>query len=190
MARAAIFLDRDGTINVEKNYLHKIADWEWIPGSIEAIRAFNAAGYLVVVISNQAGVARGLYTEQDIDRLHDHVNIELAKHGAKIDRYYHCPHHPDFGKYRHCSCRKPLPGLIFKAQRALGIDLGKSWVIGDRLSDIEAGAAAGVQGILVATGYGEKESARLETNVPYVENILAASELIFSSTAIRKSDAN
>lgn len=152
MARPAIFVDRDGTLNVEKNYLHRFEDWEWIPGAVEAIKAFNEAGYLVIVISNQAGVARGMYSEADINRLHAHVDEELCRLSARIDAYYYCPHHPEFGENRDCACRKPSPGLIFQAQQDWGIDLSRSWMIGDKMSDIEAGEIAGVKSMLV--GYG------------------------------------
>jgi len=178
--RPAIFLDRDGTINVEKHYLHRVEDWEWIPGSVKAIREFNKAGYLVVVISNQAGIARGLFSEDAVLRLHNHVNMMLAKHGARIDSYFFCPHHPEYGNTRQCLCRKPLPGLIHEAQMALGIDLKKSWMIGDKLSDIRAGWASGVRGIMVATGYGKTEAVKLEQNVPYVKNLRAACDLVLS----------
>ncbi len=181
MTRAAIFIDRDGTINVEKNYLHRVEDWEWIPGSVDAIRAFNNAGFLVIVISNQAGVARGLYSETDIHRLHAHVSSELVRRGARIDAYYYCPHHPGFGKDRDCTCRKPLPGLILKAQKDFDIDLSNSWMVGDTANDVKAGSAAGVRCILVATGYGSEERAKLGA-VPYAENLQVASQLIFSAS--------
>ena len=108
----AIFLDRDGTINVEKNYLHRIEDWEWIPGATKAIRNFNEAGYLVVVVTNQAGVARSLYGEEEVRRLHEFIDSELAKEDALINAYYICPHHPDFGEKTNCDCRKPRPGML------------------------------------------------------------------------------
>jgi D-glycero-D-manno-heptose 1,7-bisphosphate phosphatase len=155
----AIFLDRDGTINVEKNYLFRFEDWEWIPGAQAAIAKLNKAGFLVVVVTNQAGVARGLYTEQDVMRLHEQVSADLERHGGKIDAYYYCPHHPDFGSS--CCCRKPSPGMILRAGEDLDIDLSKSWMVGDKASDIQAGQFAGVSTILVRTGYGESESGRV-----------------------------
>lgn len=184
MGKPAIFLDRDGTINVERNYVHRVEDWEWIPGAIETIRAFNKAHFLVVVISNQAGVARGMYSDADIHRLHAHVDAMLAKHGARIDKYFYCPHHPEFGKDRHCTCRKPLPGLILKAQGALGIDLARSWIVGDKASDIDAGKAAGVRGILVTTGHGEKELSGLNAGELHAADLRAAGELILSRSAL------
>lgn len=154
----AVFIDRDGTLNVEKNYLYRIADWEWIPGAVAAIRRLNGAGYKVVVVTNQAGIARGLYGEAEMAALHAHVDRELAKAGARIDAYYHCPHHPDFSEGT-CVCRKPEPGMLLSASRELGIDLDRSWLVGDKCSDLEAARAVGVRPILVRTGYGAKEEA-------------------------------
>ncbi len=180
MSRPTIFLDRDGTINVEKGYLYRCEDWEWIPGAIEAIKALNDAGFLVVVVSNQSGVARGLYTQHDIDLLHCNVDDMLAAQGAHIDRYYHCTHHPKFGENRQCTCRKPLPGLLLKAQKDLSIDMNNSWMIGDKLSDIAAGQAAGVRTLMVATGYGLNESLHLPSNARFCENIHKACAYILS----------
>lgn len=166
----AVFLDRDGTINVEKNYLHRYEDWEWIPGAPQAISRLNKAGYLVVVVSNQAGVARGLYTEHDVNALHDQVSAALDAFGAHIDAYFYCPHHPDFtGK---CSCRKPSPSMLKAAAEELNIDLSRSWMIGDKVIDVEAGRLAGTKGILVRTGYGNDE------DITCLENIQIAPALI------------
>jgi D-glycero-D-manno-heptose 1,7-bisphosphate phosphatase len=178
MANAAVFIDRDGTINQEKNYLYRIKDWEWITGSIEAIKSFNDAGMLVIVVSNQAGVARGKYNEHDIEKLHAYVNDELSRFEAKIDAYYYCPHHPDFGVTRTCSCRKPLPGLIMQAQQDFDIDLDRSYMVGDKISDIHAGEAAGVKPLMVLTGYGMQEYEKCSSKVPCVKNLFAASEYI------------
>lgn len=181
MAQPAVFLDRDGTINVEKNYLYRIEDWEWIPGAVAAIRAINRAGYLVVVVSNQAGVARGLYSEEDVRLLHAFVDAELASEGALINAYYVCPHHPGFGDQLNCDCRKPFPGMILQAGDELNIDLAASWLVGDKLSDIEAAEAAGVTPILVRTGYGKKDSLRLPANVRIEEDLAAACQHILSA---------
>ena len=181
LLRPAIFLDRDGTINVEKNYLYKPQDWEWIGGAIDAIRAFNHAGYLVVVVSNQAGVARGFYRTADVDALHAYVDQILAEHAANIDAYYYCPHHPDFGEHRDCNCRKPKPELLLTAQRDLGIDMLRSWMIGDKLSDIQAGTAAGARSLLVSTGYGAHEAATLSADTPYTKNLTTAAHLILTT---------
>lgn len=174
----AVFLDRDGTINIEKNYLYKSDDWEWIEGSVEAIKGFNRLGYLVIVISNQAGVARGLYNCEDVDRLHDYVSRLLEVAGAKIDGYYYCPHHPGYGEVRDCDCRKPKAGLLFKAQAEYAIDLKKSYMIGDKASDILAGYEAGVTSILVTTGYGLGQLRKLNKNTLVTGDLFQAYKLI------------
>lgn len=178
MMNKAVFLDRDGTINIEKNYLYQPTDWEWIEGSVEAITGFNRLGYLVIVISNQSGVARGLYRCEDVDRLHAYVSRELEAAGAKIDDYYYCPHHPDYGEIRNCDCRKPGPGLLVQAQAKHQIDLQKSFLIGDKASDIMAGYKAGVTPILVTTGYGLGEIGQLKEKTLVVQNLFQAYQLI------------
>ena len=181
MSRSAIFIDRDGTLNVEKNYLHKWEDWEWIPGAVEAIKRFNVAGYLVIVTSNQAGVARSLYSEADVDVLHRQVDADLQRQGGHIDAYYYCPHHPEHGDLRDCECRKPAPGMLLTAALAHDIDLLNSYVIGDKISDVEAGLNCGVTPILVETGYGAKERAELPPAVLVVRDIGAAAEWILNT---------
>ena len=181
MARRAVFLDRDGTINVEKSYLYRLEDWEWIPGAIDAIRNLNHAGYLVIVVTNQAGIARGMYGEEDVRRLHEQTDAVLAPLGARIDAYYYCPHHPDFGARIACSCRKPSPGMILQASRDWDIDLSHSYIVGDKLADVEAGLAAGVTPILVATGYGAESRSALASGVHWVADVGAAARLILGA---------
>jgi D-glycero-D-manno-heptose 1,7-bisphosphate phosphatase len=178
--RPAIFLDRDGTLNVEKNYLHKPADWEWIPGSVQAIRQINEMGWLAIVVTNQAGIARGFYQEEDVTRLHRHVDGLLAAAGARIDAYYMCPHHPDFGALRNCDCRKPQPGLLLRAASEFLIDLPASFMAGDKESDMQAAQRAGVTPILVATGYGSTEDAAVAKEIGRADTLLAAVEGIRS----------
>lgn len=175
MSRPAIFLDRDGTVNVEKRYLYQVEDWEWIPGAIEAIREFNRAGFAVVVVSNQAGIAYGIYTEKEVDLLHATIAAELHNHGAWIDAFYYCPHHPQSGST--CDCRKPNPGMLFRAQRELDLDLARSYMIGDKLIDVDAGRAAGVRSVLVLTGYGRQEAQAAGAG-PCVKDLLSACRLI------------
>ncbi|PLY08281.1 MAG: D-glycero-beta-D-manno-heptose-1,7-bisphosphate 7-phosphatase [Desulfuromonas sp.] len=158
-SRPAVFLDRDGTINVEKDYLYKVEDFEFIPGAPEAIKRLKDAGYLVVVVTNQSGVARGYYTLADVDRLHDHLSASLLSYQTSVDGFYVCPHHPNAGDSEltgDCSCRKPSPGMLLAAACDLNVDLARSWMVGDKLADIEAGLQAGVRPLMVATGYGEK----------------------------------
>lgn len=163
--RPAVFLDRDGTLNVEKHYLHRVEDWEWIPGCVAAIRGLNQAGVPVFVVTNQAGIARGLYTEHDLARLHDFVQADLATAGARIDGFYHCPHHPEFASRIDCECRKPRPGMLTRAAGDHRIDLARSWMIGDRETDLEAARACGANPILVETGYGTRTRLLLQTPV-------------------------
>ncbi|MBE6105758.1 MAG: D-glycero-beta-D-manno-heptose 1,7-bisphosphate 7-phosphatase [Anaerovibrio lipolyticus] len=151
----AVFFDRDGTLNEEVHYLHKIEDFKWIEGAIDAIKYCNDNGYLAIVITNQSGVARGYYPESDIMKLYDWMNDDLAKHGAHLDGIYYCPHHPT-GKVREyaidCDCRKPKPGMLFKAQKDHNIDLKSSYLIGDGVRDVECAEAAGVKGIRYTGG--------------------------------------
>jgi D-glycero-D-manno-heptose 1,7-bisphosphate phosphatase len=178
MSRPAVFLDRDGTINVEKEYLHRIEDWEWVPGAIEAIRRINDMGYLVIVVTNQAGVARGYYDEAQLHALHAAVDGLLDVTGAHIDAYYYCPHHPEFGEIRDCQCRKPAPGMLLAAQRDFGIDLSRSFMVGDKAIDVEAGQRAGVSPVLVMTGYGKEEQRKLPDGIGRAPDVLGAVELI------------
>jgi D-glycero-D-manno-heptose 1,7-bisphosphate phosphatase len=178
MHKPAVFLDRDGTINVDKGYVHKIEDWVWIPRAIDAIVALKKAGFLVIIITNQAGIARGYYDEADMNNLHMTINKELISHGAEIDGFYHCPHHPEFGEVRNCECRKPMSGMLDMACKDYDIDLSKSWLIGDKASDIQSGLSRGVKSILVMTGYGINERLLLQADIPYVKDIVAASRYI------------
>lgn len=157
--RPAVFLDRDGTINEEKNYLHRIEDFQFIDGSCEAIKKFNQAGYLVLVVTNQSGVARGYFSLEDVEILHQHMAERLAAADAHVDGFYICPHHPEAGQgefQRVCSCRKGEPGMLLKAAKEHGIDLGRSYMVGDKEADIEAGEKAGCSSLLVLTGYGNE----------------------------------
>lgn len=156
VVRRAVFLDRDGTLNVEKNYLYRIEDWEWIPGSVEALRKLNVAGWRVVVVTNQAGIARGYYGEAELARLHEFVRDEAQRQGAHIDAFYHCPHHPEFGDDTDCECRKPKPGMFLEIAERFGMDLKGVPSVGDSLRDLQASSAVGAQPILVMTGKGRK----------------------------------
>jgi len=150
--KKALFLDRDGVINIEKNYLHKIEDFEFIDGVFETCRYFQNKGYLLIIITNQAGIARGKYTENDFQILTTWMLEQFQKQNIEITQVYHCPHHPDFTGP--CNCRKPKPGMILAAKEEFNIDLGKSVLVGDKNSDIEAGIRAGVKSnFLVATGH-------------------------------------
>ena len=163
-ARRAVFLDRDGTINEEKEYLHRVEDFEFIPGASEAIRRLKEAGFLVVVVTNQSGVARGYYALEEVAILHRHMQRELETVGAAVDGIYVCPHHPveGVGEFRReCDCRKGRPGMLLRAAREHGIDLSRSYMIGDKIADVEVGEAAGCLPLMVLTGYGRTESAKI-----------------------------
>ena len=182
--RRAVFLDRDGTINVEKDYLHRTEEFEFIPGAPEAIRLLKDAGFLVIVVTNQSGIGRGYYDEAAVHRLHRFMDDELARHGTAVDAYYICPHHPLHGidEYRkECGCRKPLPGMLFEAAEDFSIDLAASYIIGDKMADVAAGLAAGCRPLLVMTGYGEKESASLPGGIASFDDILAAARKIVAA---------
>jgi len=181
MSRRAVFLDRDGTINVEKNYLFRIGDWEWIPGAVAAIRRINALGWLAIVVTNQAGIARGLYGHGDVAKLHLHVDALLGEAGARIDGYYLCPHHPDFGET--CGCRKPLPGMLLQAAREHGVDLAGSYLVGDKASDVQAARAVGATPILVATGHGATEQAQVPAGTIRAADLPAAVDWIMEVAA-------
>jgi D-glycero-D-manno-heptose 1,7-bisphosphate phosphatase len=159
----AVFLDRDGTIIEEIGYLDRIDRILLYPWSIDAIRALNRAGFRVVLVTNQSGIARGYFTEARLDELHRHLAALLAEGGAHIDAYYYCPHHPDGSVEAYaqgCACRKPGRGLVDRAVDAFGIDPVRSFVIGDRWLDVELARAIDARGILVRTGYGAVEEQR------------------------------
>jgi D,D-heptose 1,7-bisphosphate phosphatase len=153
--RPAAFLDRDGVLNHDTGYVYDPVTFEWIAGAREAVKHLNDAGYYVFVVTNQAGVAHGYYEEAAIHALHEWVNGELRRGGASIDAFFHCPHHPE-GKlvdYRRvCDHRKPAPGMLLSAGRRWPIDWSRSFLIGDRDSDIAAAAAAGIPGFKFAGG--------------------------------------
>lgn len=150
--RKALFLDRDGVINKEKNYLFKIKDFEFIDGVFEICREFQNRGYLLIVLTNQAGIARGKYTEEDFHTLTEWMLERFFEECITIDAVFHCPHHPDYTGV--CDCRKPSPGMLKEAQKMFDIDMESSILVGDKESDIEAGLHAGVgRNILVRSGH-------------------------------------
>lgn len=166
----AVFLDRDGTINKDIGYLYRIEELEFLPNAIKAIKILNEVGFLVIVITNQSGVARGYYSEEDIEVLHNHINELLKEYGAHIDAFYYCPHHPDdgIGMYKvDCNCRKPRTGLIEDAIIDYKIDRNKSYMIGDKKSDIEAGINANLKGSYQI----DREKNLLEIVNTIIENI-------------------
>jgi len=188
MSEIGIFLDRDGTINEELEYISDPNDVILIPGSTEAIREANTLGLKVVVISNQSGIARGLIKEEELARVNDKLVELLKATGARLDAIYYCPHHPDYGKapYRTlCECRKPGSGMLKQAEAEFDIDLKSSFVIGDRIVDIQTAYPVGAKSILVLTGYGQKEYEEIKSqniNLDYV-----AKDLLDAMQFVKKS---
>ncbi|MDO8899868.1 MAG: HAD family hydrolase [Phenylobacterium sp.] len=154
--RPALFLDRDGVLNVDHGYVSRWADFAWIPGARSVIGAFNRAGWWVFVVTNQSGVGRGYYTEADMHALHAAMAEDLAADGLRIDAFYHCPHHPEavVEAYRHPDPpdRKPNPGMLLRAMADWPVDRAASFMIGDKAGDMEAAARAGVEGLLFEGG--------------------------------------
>lgn len=163
MSRRAAFIDRDGVLNEERAFVHRVEDFAFVPGAVEALQGLKNAGYALVVITNQSGIARGLYPESDYHALTAHMRERLRAAGIELDAVEYCPHLPDAPVRRYrldCECRKPKPGMLRRAIEALDIDPGASFLVGDRLSDIEAGRAARIGScFLVRTGYALPERA-------------------------------
>lgn len=153
--RPALFLDRDGVLNVDRGYVSRIEDFEWIEGAKTCIANFNKRGWYVFVVTNQSGIARGYYTEADMQALHDHMTEELKQAGAHIDRFYHAPWHEagEIARYRKASIdRKPGPGMLLQAMADFNVNREQSFLIGDKQTDLEAARAAGVGAFLFKGG--------------------------------------
>jgi D-glycero-D-manno-heptose 1,7-bisphosphate phosphatase len=156
----AVFIDRDGTISEEVGYINHPSRFRVFSYSAAAIKRLNDADWLAILVTNQAGVARGYFTEDMIHTVHNQLELDLKKDGARLDAIYYCAHHPSVGEppYRFdCDCRKPKPGLILRAATELDVDLSRSWMIGDRYSDVELARNAGVSSAFVHSGYGRGE---------------------------------
>lgn len=152
---SAFFFDRDGVLDVDIIDLHEVEKFQWIEGAMDAIKYCNDRGLLVVVITNQSGIARGVFTEDDVKKIHAHMQSDLAKIGAHIDAFYYCPHHPNgtVDEYKKvCDCRKPKPGLILRACEDLNINPSTSMMIGDHDRDVEAGQNAGLKSAVLFEG--------------------------------------
>jgi D-glycero-D-manno-heptose 1,7-bisphosphate phosphatase len=182
--KPAVFLDRDGTMIEDVGYLDALDRVELYPWTIDAIRALNRAGLAVVVVSNQSGIARGLFTEAFVEETHRHIEAQLEVGGARVDAYYYCPHHPHGivdGYTRRCECRKPERGMITRAVHDHGLDAARSFVVGDRWLDVQLGRAVGARTLLVRTGSGTAEETRpldgLEADA-IVDNLAAAASWI------------
>ena len=180
--KKAIFLDRDGTINIEKDYIYKPEDLVFEDGAIEALKTFKNLGYILIVITNQSGIARGYFTEDDLHRFNKNMNDLLKKDGVEIEEFFYCPHHPTkgIGEYLvDCDCRKPNNKLIEEAIKKYDIDREKSFMIGDKKSDIGAGLKSNLRTVLVKTGYGMKDMEKIDKNETLVcENLKGFSEIL------------
>jgi D-glycero-D-manno-heptose 1,7-bisphosphate phosphatase len=160
--RPAVFLDRDGTLLEEAGYLDRLERLVFYPYSVDAVRMLNRSGFAVVIVTNQAGIARGIFKESFVGEAHRHIADRLSLGGARIDGFYYCPHHPEAvveALRKDCDCRKPKSGMFTRAAEELDLDLPASFVVGDRWHDLEAGQRIGARGILVRTGYGRTEEA-------------------------------
>ncbi len=188
MAIRAVFLDRDGTINVAKEYVHRIEEFEFIPGAIAGLQLLSRANIDIIVVTNQAGIAKGIFSETDLAAVNQHMIAELLGHGVKLAGIYFCPHHPQgtVSRYRKaCACRKPSPGLLVTAMRERGLAPSEAVMVGDRNSDVEAGRALRLTTYLVETGYGASE--KHETNATYVvPDLLSAVNHIVSNERLAK----
>jgi D-glycero-D-manno-heptose 1,7-bisphosphate phosphatase len=192
--RPAVFLDRDGTLIEDVGYLDAIARVAFYPWTIDSIRALNRAGLAVVVVTNQSGIARGILDQALVDATHEHLTARLTAGGARVDAYYYCPHHPrgtvpQFA--RECDCRKPARGLIDRAVTDLELDAARSFVVGDKWTDVQLGRAIGARAILVRTGGGAVEERRPVAGLAadaIVDNLAAAASWILgqSPSATRK----
>lgn len=188
-----VFLDRDGTINEEVEYLHRPSDLVILPGVTAALKRLKEQGFHLVVVTNQAGVARGYYSESDVDQLHEYMNRLLAEDGAEIDRFFYCPHHPvnGIGSYKQsCHCRKPDIGMFEMAEKYFHVDKSHSYMVGDKLLDTEAGHNFGVSSVLVGTGYGKElynsltEEEKKEAFDVYAKDMTAAAEWILQKEGV------
>ncbi|MBX2998955.1 MAG: D-glycero-beta-D-manno-heptose 1,7-bisphosphate 7-phosphatase [Caldilineaceae bacterium] len=162
ICRPAVFLDRDGTINVEVNYLSDPDEFRLLPGVAEAIHRLNREGWPVVVVTNQSGIGRSYFTQETLASIHQRMNEELAKANAHVDAIFICPHHPS----DNCNCRKPKVGLFQKAAQELGLDVRRSVIIGDKVSDLLPARELGCRTVLVLTGYGESQRRQLGNYYP------------------------
>ncbi len=172
----AVFLDRDGTLIEDKHYLADPEEISWITGARQALKDLQSAGFKLVVVTNQSGVARGYFDEATVDRVHARFCSELREFGVRVDGLYYCPAHPEAetAKYRkNLGRRKPAPGMLHEAAEELKLELAESYMVGDKLSDVKAGEKAGCQKILVLTGKGQTSRKKLETSECAVDHVAA-----------------
>jgi D-glycero-D-manno-heptose 1,7-bisphosphate phosphatase len=175
MKKPAVFLDRDGTLIEEVNFLHRVEDLKYFPFTDKAVALLKASGFLVVLVTNQSGIGRGIYSADDFHAVNEQIQNDLSE---KLDAVYFCPHLPDAG----CRCRKPNLGMIEAASADFTIDFERSWMVGDKKLDIEFGRAAGLRSILVLTGYGAKDREKLDPPPEIVAaDLLEAAKIIIEN---------
>jgi histidinol-phosphate phosphatase family protein len=178
-AAPTLFLDRDGVVIVEKDYLRDAGQVEVFPGAVEALRRARAAGFRLVGVSNQSGLGRGRFTLADLDAVMHRLDTLLRGGGAALDAFFYCPHAPEAG----CRCRKPADGLLVEASQFFAWDTTRSWVVGDKISDVDLALGAGLRAALVRTGYGSQQERRLGERAP----VVVADDLLAAVTAILES---
>ena len=193
MKNKAVFLDRDGTINIEKNYLYRIEDFVFLPGVIEALRLIQSCGYLLIIITNQSGIARGYYEEADFQKLNEWMLETLKEQGVKIDAVYYCPHHPEgkIERYRiKCHCRKPKTGMFYQAVEDFSLDLAQCFAVGDKIRDCSICENTMCQGFLV--GENEKPEVIRQVKAGEIRNVEWAANLLecVESIAVRRTVAD
>lgn len=171
----AIFLDRDGIINIDKGYVYRIDDFEFCDGIFDICRHFNTLGYALIVVTNQSGIGRGYYSENDFNKVTHWMLESFRRNQVHITAVYHCPHRPD----QECSCRKPRPGMLLQAAKEHRINLSKSWLIGDKKSDIEAAIAAGVGNTILIDHSGERDDRKNKID-HILGSVKAAKDIIVS----------
>ena len=187
--RRAVFLDRDGTLNDEVDYLASPGDFRLLPGVASGLRVLAEAGFALVVVTNQSGVARGILDEETLAKINARMRAELSAAGVELDAVYYCPHHPEIGApyFRaDCTCRKPGPGMLLEAAAHLDLDLERSFAVGDSLRDLEAARAVRVEPILVRTGKGASQEAQARETIPGIavaDDFEAATKIILAETS-------
>jgi len=188
----AIFLDRDGTLIEDVNYLRNIEDIHLLPGAVEAVRRINQSGIPAVIVTNQSAVARGMLSEEELVQIQLEINRIFDENGAHFDAFYYCPHHPEFGNHTYrieCDCRKPRPGMLLGAAKELGLSLSESVMVGDSESDVQAGRAGGCKTVLLAPSAASAEKDFPNTVADFVAfDILNAVDWALENMSEQKSD--
>jgi len=189
MKNKAVFLDRDGTLIQERGHIGTIRQVRFIPGAFAALKKLRQSGFKIVIVSNQSGVARGIISQSQVEKVNRHILNVLNLHNIKIDALYYCPHHPQYGNgsyKKKCACRKPAAGMATTAQKKLNLSLRKCYVIGDKLTDVEMAQKIKAKGILVLTGFGREQWSKAENHPGQpdflAKNILDAASWIVSNS--------